>query len=166
MMTSTRDDDINKGGSCEAEETDGEEQVEVQEDQVEDTPIPRKRKQDKSSTSSKRPRKNAALPRRFEFSVTIVLKGEDIDADRVEPLLDDFIKKHTERVIVCFERGDVEKHLHVQACMVVITTTPQQFKLQIDRAVGCEKGSRPVNLSICLRQCTGKGLHTVQGLVG
>ena len=102
------DDDINEGGSCGAEETDGEEQVEVQEDQVEDTPIPRKRKQDKSSTSSKRPRKNAALPRRFEFSVTIVLKGEDIDADRVEPLLDDFIKKHTERAIVCFERGDVE----------------------------------------------------------
>ena len=160
------DDDINEGGTCEAEETDGEEQVEVQEDQVEDAPIPRKRKQDKSSTSSKRPRKNAALPRRFEFSVTIVLKGEDIDVDRVEPLLDDFIKKHTERAIVCFERGDVEKHLHVQACMVVITTTPQQFKLQIERALGYEKGSRPVNLSICLRQCTGKGLHTVQGLVG
>ncbi len=98
--------------------------------------------------------------------MTIVLKGEDIDAERVESLLDVFIKKHTERVIVCFERGSIEEYLHVQACMVVITTTPQQFKLQIERALGYEKGSRPVNLSICLRQLTGKGLQTVQGLVG
>lgn len=164
------DVDSDEGGGSQAEETDGEEEeVDVREDQVEDAPVPttgkRRASSVKTASSSKKPR-NAAIPRRFEFSVTIVLKGEDIDAERVEPLLDDFIKQHTERAIVCFERGDVEKHLHVQACMVVITTTPQQFKLQIERALGYEKGSRPVNLSICLRQLTGKGLHTVQGLVG
>ncbi len=161
--------DSDEGGGSQAEETDvEEEEVDVREDQVEDAPVPTTGKRRASSVktaSSKKPR-NAAIPRRFEFSVTIVLKGEDIDAERVEPLLDDFIKQHTERAIVCFERGDVEQHLHVQACMVVITTTPQQFKLQIERALGYEKGSRPVNLSICLRQLTGKGLHTVQGLVG
>jgi hypothetical protein len=158
-----------EGGSSEAEETDGEERVELQDDRVEDEQVPASRKRtSKGNTpaSPKKPRSNAAIPRRFEFSVTIVLKGENIDAERVEPLLDDFNKNHTERAIVCFERGDVEKHLHVQACMVVIITTPQQFKLQIERALGYEKGSRPANLSICHRQVTGKGLHTVQGLVG
>jgi hypothetical protein len=158
-----------EGGISEAEETEGEEEVEVEEDRVEDAPVPASRKRTSKGTTPSTPkkaRKNSAIPRRFEFSVTIVLKGEDIDAERVEPLLDDFIKKNTERAIVCFERGSVEEHLHVQACMVVITTTPQQFKLQIERALGYEKGSRPVNLSICLRQLTGKGLHTVQGLVG
>ena len=144
-----------EGGISEAEETEGEEEVEVEEDRVEDAPVPASRKRASKGTTPSTPkkaRKNSAIPRRFEFSVTIVLKGEDIDAERVEPLLDDFIKKNTERAIVCFERGSVEEHLHVQAC--------------IERALGYEKGSRPVNLSICLRQLTGKGLHTVQGLVG
>jgi len=157
--------DSDEGVSSEAEETEGEEGVEVKEDRVEDAAVQVSRKRT-STGKTQKIRKNAGIPRRFEFSVTIVLKGEDIDAERVEPLLDDFIKTHTERAIVCFERGSVEEHLHVQACMVVITTTPQQFKLQIERALGYEKGSRPVNLSICLRQLTGKGLHTVQGLVG
>jgi hypothetical protein len=161
--------DSDEGVSSEAEETEGEEGVEVKEDRVEDAPVQVSRKRTctgNTSTTPKKIRKNAGIPRRFEFSVTIVLKGEDIDAERVDPLLDDFIKTHTERSIVCFERDSVEEHLHVQACMVVITTTPQQFKLQIERDLGYEKGSRPVNLSICLRHLTGKGLHTVQGLVG
>ena len=98
------DDDINEGVSSESEETDGEEQVEVEDDQVEDAPVSsRKRKsRGKTSVSPKRSRKNNVIPRHFEFSVTIVVKGEDIDADRVKSLLDDFIKKHTERTIVCF----------------------------------------------------------------
>ncbi len=29
-----------------------------------------------------------------------------------------------------------------------------------------DKGSLPTNLSVCLKQLTGKGLHCVQGLVG
>jgi hypothetical protein len=161
--------DSDEGVTSEAEETEGVEGVELEEDRVEEEPVQVSRKRTSKGNTSATPkkiRKNAVIPRRFEFSVTIVLKGEDIDTERVEPLLDDFIKKHRERVIVCFERGIVEKHLHVQACMVVITTTPQQFKLQIERALGYEKGSRPVNLIICLRQLTGKDLHTVQGLVG
>jgi hypothetical protein len=40
------------------------------------------------------------------------------------------------------------------------------LKLSIQCVLDYEKGSRPVNLSICLRQLSGKGLHTVQGLVG
>ena len=94
------------------------------------------------------------------------MKGEDIDADFVEPKLEEFVKNNTERAIICFERGDLENHLHVQALMVAVATTPAQFKLSVEKALGYEKGKRPVNLSICLRQLTGKGIHTVEGIVG
>jgi hypothetical protein len=136
--------DSDEGSTSEAEETEGEEGVDLEEDRVQDTPLQTSRKRTSkgnTSTTPKKIRKNADIPRRFEFSVTIVLKGEDIDDERVESLLDDFIKKHTERTIVCFERDSVEEYLHVQACTVVITTAPQQFKVQIERTLGYEKGS-------------------------
>jgi hypothetical protein len=62
--------------------------------------------------------------------------------------------------------ADLENHLHVQALMVPVATTPAQFKLSVEKALGYEKGKRPVRLHICLRQLTGKGIHTVEGIVG
>jgi hypothetical protein len=147
-----------------AEEASGEEEEEIRDDQVEEAPVPKKSKKKTDSPAKKRT--NAAAPRRFQFSVTIVMKGEDIDADVVEPKLEEFVKSNTERAIICFERGDLENHLHVQALMVAVATTPAQFKLSVEKALGYEKGKRPVNLSICLRQLTGKGIHTVEGIVG
>jgi hypothetical protein len=136
--------DSDEGSTSEAEETEGEEGVDLEEDRVEDVPVPVSRKRtskDNSSVTPKKSRKNAVIPRRFEFSVTIVFKDEDFDTKRVDSLLHDFIKTHTQRVIVCFERDSVEEYLHVQACTVVITTAPQQFKVQIERTLGYEKGS-------------------------
>ncbi len=49
--------------------------------------------------------------------------------------------------------------------MVMITTSTPQFKLVIEKAL-FDKGSRPTNLSVCLKKLTGKGIHCVQGLVG
>jgi len=91
------DVDSEEGGGSQAQETDGEEELDVPNDQVEDAPVAKRASSGKTASSPKRPRSNSVIPRRFEFSVTIVLKGEDIDAERVEPLLDDFIKRHTER---------------------------------------------------------------------
>jgi len=75
------------------------------------------------------------------------MKGEDIDADLVQPKLEEFVKSNTERAIICFERGDLENHLHVQALMVVATTTPAQFNLSVEKALGYEKGKRTAHLS-------------------
>jgi len=139
---------------------------------VEEAPIPKakkKRSGKQASTTSdpkpKKARKNAAEPRRFSFSVTITLTGEDLDRDVYAPLLEDFVKTNTEKAIVSFERGDVEQRLHAQCLMVAVTTSAPKFKLAIEKAL-FDKGSRPTNLSICLKQLTGKGMHCVQGLVG
>ena len=141
------DDDIEDDGEgSQAEEASGEEEEEMRDDQVEEAPPPKKSKKKTGSPAKKRT--NAAAPRRFQFSVTIVMKGEDIDADFVEPKLEEFVKNNTERAIICFERGDLENHLHVQALMVAVATTPAQFKLSVEKALGYEKGKRPVNLSI------------------
>jgi hypothetical protein len=103
-------------------------------DFVEDAPIPASKKKKKSSqgppTVAKQ-RKNKCDPRRFQFSVTITLTGEDLDRDRFAPLLEEFVKNNTEKAIVAFERGEVECHLHAQCLMIAITTTPTAFKLSI-----------------------------------
>ena len=124
---------------------------------VEEAPIPKDKKKRSSkqvSTTSdpqpKKARKNAAEPRRFSFSVTITLTGEDLDRDVYAPLLEDFVKTNTEKAIVSFERGDVEQRLHAQCLMVAVTTSTPKFKLAIEKAL-FEKGSRPTNLSICLK---------------
>jgi hypothetical protein len=141
-------------------------------DFVEEAPLPKPKKRKGSSqtsstpaTQAKKNRTNAAEPRRFSFSVTITLTGEDVDPEFFAPLLEEFVKTNTEKAIVCFERGEVEKRLHCQCMMVTITTTPAKFKLSIEKAL-FDKGARPTNLSICLRQLSGKGMHCVQGLVG
>ena len=120
--------------------------------------LPPKSKKKKSSrqestTTGPQPKKtlkNAVEPRRCSFSVTITLTGEDLDRDVFPPLLEDFVKNNTEKAIVSFECGDVEQMLHAHCLMVVMTTSAPKFKMDIEKSL-FDKGSRPTNLSVCLK---------------
>ena len=102
--------------------------------------------------------------KRFEFSVTIVLKGGDFPVDQVEPRLHNFLQGNSERVLLTCERGEVEKNLHLQGLIVVATTSPVAFKRQLSSAMFPE--GVPSDLSISLKKLTHRGLHTVDGIVG
>ena len=65
-------------------------------DVIEDTPGDKARRKRKSRSATSKPRKNAVVPRRFSFSVTIVEEGQDFDIDGSRSLLKDFIENHTE----------------------------------------------------------------------
>ena len=96
-------------------------------------PPPKKKRSSRQASSTtapqpKKARKNAAEPRRFSFSVTITLTGEDLDRDVFAPLLEDFVKNNTEKAIVSFARGDVDQRLHAHCLMVVITTSSPNSK--------------------------------------
>ena len=136
----------------------------------EDAPSAPSRKKRKSKSSSSKPRKNAADPQRFSFSVTIAEDGQDFDIQGSKVLLQDFINNHTEIANVCVERGEADQHLHWQGMMIAITTTPQAFKKDIEKGLnyGSAQGEcpRPVGLSISLRKLTGQGLHTKHGIIG
>ena len=130
----------------------------------EDAPHKKASKKRRSRSSPSNPRTNSADPQRFSFNVTIAEDGQDFEIEGSRALPKDFIENQTEIANLCVERGEADQNLHWQGMIVVITTTPQAFKKEIEKALnyGSEKGqrARPVGLSISLRKLTGHGLHT------
>ena len=116
-----------------------------------------------SRAGAGRPR--SSVLKRFEFSTTISLEGEDLDVCRVKPLLDDFLRQNCERAYLTAERGELEHHLHLQGLIVVTTTSSAAFKSSLIRAMDFADGTPP-NLQISLKKLLHKGLHTQAGIIG
>ena len=64
------------------------------------------------------------------------------------------------------ERGEIEKHLHLQGVVVITTTSPQAFKKSLISVMKFPDNDTPHNLKISLKKLTHKGLHTITGIVG
>jgi len=69
---------------------------------------------------------------------------------------------------ITVEKGEVERHLHLQGVVVLNTTSPKACKISIFRALGygAKLEKVPQGLKISLRSLTQKGLHTPIGIIG
>ena len=126
-----------------------------------------------SASSAVIPRRKVGRPRGtparllpFEFSVTIVMEGEDLDVDRVGPLIREYLDSNATQAFLTSERGEIEKHLHLQGVVVITTTSSQAFKKSLISAMKFPDNETPHNLKISLKKLTHKGLHTITGVVG
>jgi len=113
-----------------------------------------------------RPRGKPARLLPYEFSVTIGLDGEDLDVVRVGPLIAEYLDRNATQAFLTSERGEIEKHLHLQGVVVITTTSPQAFKKSLISVMKFPDNETPHNLKISLKQLTHKGLHTITGIVG
>ena len=107
----------------------------------------------------------------YQLSVTISKKGEDLNCREDVEGIQEYAEANTVKFYMAAERGAIEKHLHFQGMAVVNTSTLAAFRKSLykDMGFGASKDSlnpTPPGLSICLKQLTGKGLHTPAGIIG
>ncbi|KAL3676961.1 hypothetical protein R1sor_026909 [Riccia sorocarpa] len=102
--------------------------------------------------------------RTLQVSVTVGIVGEDVSQITYED-----VKRYAQHAatvaVVSMERGDSALQLHIQAIMVVESTSTravrQEIAVQIGWATRCPPGG-----AICVKQLTNKGLHTLAGMIG
>lgn len=107
----------------------------------------------------------------FKLSVTISKKGEDLKCQDYVEGLQEYATANTVKFYMSAERGAIEKHQHFQGMAIVRTTTLAAFRKALYKAMGfglAKEGLDPTppGLSICLKQLSGKGLHTPNGIIG
>ena len=107
----------------------------------------------------------------FKLSVTISKKGEDLKCQDYVQGLQEYAAANTVKFYMSAERGAIEKHQHFQGMAIVRTTTLAAFRKALYKAMGfglAKEGLDPTppGLSICLKQLSGKGLHTPNGIIG
>ena len=107
----------------------------------------------------------------YQLSVTISKKGEDLNCRAYVEGIQEYAEANTVKFYMAAERGAIEKHLHFQGMAIVNTSTLAAFRKSLYKAMGfgaSKDGLNPTppGLSICLKQLTGKGLHTPTGIIG
>ncbi|KAL3676960.1 hypothetical protein R1sor_026908 [Riccia sorocarpa] len=102
--------------------------------------------------------------RTLQVSVTVGIVGEDVSQITYEDVKR-YAQHATTVAVVSMERGDSALQLHIQAIMVVESTSTravrQEIAVQIGWATRCPPGG-----AICVKQLTNKGLHTLAGMIG
>jgi hypothetical protein len=107
----------------------------------------------------------------YQLSVTISKKGGDLNCREYVEGIQEYAEANTVKFYMAAERGAIEKHLHFQGMAIVNTSTLAAFRKSLYKAMGfgaSKDGLNPTppGLSICLKQLTGKGLHTPTGIIG
>ena len=107
----------------------------------------------------------------YQLSVTISKKGEDLKCHEYVEGIQEYAEANTKKFYLVAERGAIEKHLHFQGMAIVKTSTLAAFRKSLYKAMGFGASkdglnATPPGLSICLKQLTGKGLHTPTGIIG
>ena len=124
-----------------------------------------------TASKARRGRPKTAEASEFRLSVTISRKGEDLKCREYIDGLQEYAENNTLKFYMSAERGAIEKHLHFQGMAIVRTTTLAAFRKSLYKAMGygpVKEGLKatPPGLSICLKQLSGKGLHTPIGIIG
>ena len=107
----------------------------------------------------------------YQLSVTISKKGEDLNCHEYVEGIQEYAEANTKKFYLVAERGAIEKHLHFQGMAIVKTSTSAAFRKSLYKAMGFGAtkdglNATPPGLSICLKQLSGKGLHTPTGIIG
>jgi hypothetical protein len=107
----------------------------------------------------------------YQLSITISKKGEDLNCREYVEGIQEYAEANTVKFYMAAERGVIEKHLHFQGMAIVNTSTLAVFRKSLYKAMGFGASKdclnpTPPGLSICLKQLTGKGLHTPTGIIG
>ena len=107
----------------------------------------------------------------YQLSVAISKKGEDLNCHEYVEVIQEYAEGNTVKFYMVAERGAIEKHLHFQGLAIVKTSTLAAFRKSLYKAMGFGSSkdclnATPPGLRICLKQLTGKGLHTHTGIIG
>mmetsp|Transcript_64737 Transcript_64737/g.134967 ORF Transcript_64737/g.134967 Transcript_64737/m.134967 type:complete len:477 (-) Transcript_64737:20-1450(-) len=103
----------------------------------------------------------------LEFSITIGLKGKNIDVQFYGPRLQSFLEIRCLRGGFTAEKGGALKYLHFQGVIVLrVANGPQCRKVLRDALGWKDKTSTPPQFHICVKQLENSALHTFEGMIG
>jgi hypothetical protein len=98
--------------------------------------------------------------------VSLLLTQETIDVAFFNECLQQFLTTVSKKGFAATERGGVVNCLHYQIVGQFKTKTEQNLKSILEKAMGISGlENRPPNVVVCVKQASGKGLHTFTGLL-
>ena len=109
-------------------------------------------------------------PRRIQASTTIVTEQRDLP-DHIWELTCDFLEKQSEtdpsfKAFFALERGGQEGHLHVQGVIDMISTSTVKMHMDMKTHLKNDDGTLPDGFKMCVKELTGKNVHTWHGMLG